>query len=105
MNTQQQIKKRTWEYFIQQKTKEITMCFIIIMSITLIPFILGNMIGDGESQLCGENSWEIEKCGNVLIWMEGFIYLIGLVIIGSIIYVWLHFNWDKAKKRARRDFK
>ena len=73
----QSLNSLTWNYFLEQKVKEILITSISILLIIFIPLMIGSNIGDGYSVECGDSkdskdSRDIEyKCGNIETWFEG----------------------------------
>ncbi len=109
MKKSELIKQRTWKYFWQQKTKEVSYTLFIILGLFVIPLFLGSIIGDGYNDGCGDGFSNFEKgveyeCDKVDTWAEGFAYLLILFIIGFFGLIWLFSNWNKAEERAERDF-
>jgi hypothetical protein len=121
MNKQRQeaIRKKTWEYFIQQKLLEIGNVLVVILAFTLIPFIIGTMLKYVGIELCTEkimledpmcSSWGLQHYFS--IWAVGVIgsivILVIVMIIGAIISAiigWLQSNWDQAKAKARKEIR
>ena len=108
MKKSEQIRQRTWNYFWQQKTKEISYIALIILGLFFVQLVLGGLVLSDESKYCS-GGWDIiEKCTNFDIWSFGFLIILvffffGFFIFGGI-YLWIKLNWKKAEERAIGDF-
>ena len=91
-----QIRNRTWKYFWEQKRKEIGLTFVITTGAIFIPYWVG--------LLCLEIFNEIEH-EKGLIWIYGIagLFVLGLVVL--VVWCWIDTNWEKAERRAKKDFK
>lgn len=101
-------RRLVWKYFWRQKVKEIVLFSLIVSAIIFIPFLLGHNIGDNHSEMCNWNSQSRHgdgKCSTIEQWVEGFFYLIAIVIILGLFFVWLGYNWEKAVKRVKEELK
>lgn len=98
------------KYFIEQKIKEISTFFLIILVIAILPFILGlwNPL-DATME-------DVPQSGFFFTYTIGLINFLGIgffaLIIGMFVYViyyslseWINQNWDEADERARRTLK
>jgi len=109
MNKKQKLEKLTWEFFWQQKIKEIVIAIFIIIGLIFIPTLLGNLGISlwGDEFVCGipspENACEVNS---VNTWWAGLVVLVVLAIAITILYflgtLWLTSNWDKATERAKK---
>ncbi len=108
MNKKEQITKLTWEYFWEQKFKEVGLTILILSILIFVPYFLGSWIGDGKSDMCGDGSWgndyEVE-CGTFATWFEGLFYLIVISLVLLLLGAWILENWEKAKEKAREEVK
>ena len=104
-----QLKQLTWKYFIQNKIKEIVWTVVILAAIIFIPYLLGNSIGDNRSEWCDMDMYYEYDCNVGMIWLEGFLYLIGgivaLIITIVLIYRWFKSNWNKAERKAEEELR
>ena len=105
-----EIKKLTWEYFIEQKVMEVVMFMMVIIGgfiiLFAIPIALGTLIGDGYSELCGWNDGSVSQCGIEETWVEGMSYIfLGFILflIFIIIRDWIKSNWEEAEERAKKE--
>ncbi len=113
-----EIKKLTWEYFIEQKVMEVVMFMMMIIGgfiiLFAIPIALGTLIGDGYSEFCGLNGGSVSQCGIRETWFEGISYIflgstIGFILFlivmkfNKLIHDWIKSNWEEAEERAKRE--
>lgn len=106
MNTQEQIRKRTWKYFREQKWKEVKEffeeAFPCILSISILFGLICQVfwIIDPDT---GESVCPIIAIIGLCV--LGFWTLVGLIALFKVIKKWLKSNWKKAYKKAKKDFK
>ena len=110
----EELRKRTWKYFFEQKAEEIERFFLWIILI-IVSLGLGNVI-----YYLGGGEWSAEIPS--LFWIFIFQSILGLFaligILGSIVAVifilegifihirdWIKNNWKKAEERAKEDLK
>ncbi len=105
MNKQEKIRKLTWNYFLEQKAKEIFTTLIIVLGVIFIPFGLGSLVGDGVNEVCGDDWGTPVECNWLETWFEGLIYIAILGFIGTILWMWIENNWNKALEKAKRDYR
>lgn len=107
----QELKSLTRKYFIGAKLNEIYYLIIILGAILLVPLFVGGLIGDGLDGMCSgeliEYEYEIigRSCTFLDTWIEGLVYSFISVVILLFLWTWLDSNWEKAKRKARRELK
>ncbi len=91
-----QIRQRTWKYFWEQKLTEIGVTLGIIVGVTFVPYWLGRLFFH-----------IIKKPQDFFMadWFVGIILLLVLMLLTVGIFQWIDCNWEKAKKKAKKDFK
>lgn len=98
-----EFKSKTWSYFISQKIKEIVWGLGILFCVTILPLIIGFLIGTGfcRDALVGESSF---GCNTLFgYWETGAFIVIPSCFIGLLIYLWIKSNLTKAKERAKEE--
>ena len=105
MKNEEQIKKLTWKYFLQQKAWEVGKFLVIVGGIVFIPYWLGLL-----SEKWFGFATHLAKVGNLPnlfdIWFAGFFSSCGIAVVVGIfygLYCWAKSNWEKATERAERD--
>ncbi len=90
--------KRTWKYFIEQKTYEIVEHFEYAWGGYLFITLF---IGFGSQFF-----WVSKKVHFIAIIglvIFAFWVFVGFIILLKIIWEWLHDNWKYARERAKKD--
>lgn len=97
MNKKEKIKKRTWKYFWQQKLEEIGLTLGITGGVIFLPYYLSILFS---------NIFKLEKNDSkIIIWFGGLVLLLGIAMIFLVFCAWIETNWEKAKERAKEDYK
>lgn len=95
----EELTRRTWQYFWQQKTTEIMIGFIVILGLTLVPYILGffgcainpnigNFVGNPEFvNACTSNYvwWKFYVMGIMWMFFAALIAVMVYVVINKIL--------------------
>lgn len=93
MNTDQKIKKLTWNYFLSQKIHKIIWTLVIVFATTLLPYKVGHLLFQHSTHTSFFDiyfDWLL-GCGIAII--------ISFIIVG--LFTWLDSNWKKAERRAK----
>jgi ABC-type multidrug transport system fused ATPase/permease subunit len=93
----EKLKKLTWKYFWRQKLKEVGLTLLIAAVGIFIPYWIGKFVG------LIFNNVDISTKGNS--WIAGIFALLVLSLIGYLLYLWIEYNWDKAKNKAIKELK
>ena len=102
MKKQEQIKNRTWEYFWQQKSKELSIFIIVIGVVFMFCLILAVYLYAIPMaitiQLFGDDNLSNDFTTVLFLWI-----IVSMIILWIIL--WIKSNWNKAEERAKEDFK
>ena len=113
-----QIRQRTWKYFWEQKIKEIAkflgwliLIAVGIFVIVIILYYLGKLSYLIIDFTCYTNSsidclleYVFSGTLTLIILFIGGLFL-WLIFYEGLYQVWIVPNWEKASKRAKKDFK
>ncbi|KKN67345.1 hypothetical protein LCGC14_0462090 [marine sediment metagenome] len=101
-----------WKYFLEQKVFEILLVvgFLLIgyMVVVGVPMAIGFNLGGGYSNSCSGNylqNIDAKICTNGDAWLEGFIWLMLVGMLGYIISIWFKSNWKEATEKVEKEFK
>jgi hypothetical protein len=113
----EELRKRTWKYFWKQKIGEISITLLIIIVLTIIPYLLG-LIGcsinphldkfliNNESNACTlHQAWyKFYFMGWGVLFCLAFLTFVIFIITYAIRKLIIN-NWEKAEERAREELK
>ena len=98
--------KLIWKYFFQQKIKEIGIFLGIVIAVIPTPyyffkFVVGKIFPEWYLKTLSPYT-----CAEIVqMWFSGFFVVLLMSSIGAFLIHWILNNWDKAKERARLEYK
>lgn len=93
------LRRLTWDYFIDQKFNEVVNFLFFGSLIIFLPYYLGNLIMRERPIPSDFAYFAIGR------WIAGAFSLFVLFAIIALIAVWIDSNWTKAKRRARKQIR
>jgi len=91
----------TWEYFWQQKFKEVSIFLLCSFVIIFIPYWFGKLLIKIGLYIPYEMNFELWAMG--LISLLFSLFILGIIFLG--LHEWLSGNWEKAKRRAKKELR
>ena len=106
MGKQEEVKKLTWKYFLEQKAQELLNITLWAVSSVVVPLIIGFFSLKGQLRISDSISLSL-----LFIWAWGTAVLLSLIIICLFIYItvgewfmgWIRDNWRTAKRKAQNE--
>ncbi|KKN58026.1 hypothetical protein LCGC14_0556840 [marine sediment metagenome] len=106
MGKQEEVKKLTWKYFLEQKAQELFKASLWIVGGIVIPLIVGFFALKGQPEI-----YDFILVTLLVIWFIGAAIIGVLILVCLFLYVfiidllmeWIKDNWGRAKRRAQNE--
>ena len=106
----QQIRKLTWKYFIKQKFLELLTIPIMIGVLYLTSYFgryIDVFFSDNKKNLIlpTMDTFLEHMAYGIIGFCESLTILLFIYLVGTILYAFIKWNWNKANKRAKEKLK